>query len=55
MAEARSAVSMGMEDIHNKQYEADLGNLWKETYTLWMRASKRRYYRIRYPIDGFQH
>lgn len=49
MAEARSAVSMGMEDnFHNKQYEAEVGNLWRETYTLWMRAVKRRYYRIRY-------
>lgn len=38
---------MEMDEGHSKQYEADLGNLWKETYILWMRTAKRRYYRIR--------
>nr|KAG5707252.1 hypothetical protein BaRGS_000026 [Batillaria attramentaria] len=49
MAEARSASHVGLEpQFHTKQDEAEIGSsLWQETYILWMRAVKRRYYRTR--------
>ncbi|XP_076438763.1 carnitine O-palmitoyltransferase 1, liver isoform-like [Babylonia areolata] len=49
MAEARNMVAMETDEGHTKQYqyESDLGSLWHETYILWMRTAKRRYYRIR--------